>query len=117
MEEKQKLMRLAVILIAALLVTVCLVSVLVVPRTLRILSRAERMLSNADELIETADKALATATEAAGAANRILEENADNVSGMMEKINTIDFDALNRAIKDLADIVSPLARLAGLLGR
>lgn len=116
MEEKPKLMRHAVILLAVLLAVVCLVSLLVVPRTLRTLSRVEETLERADGLIETADKALATATEAADAANRILKENADNVSGTMEKIGAIDFDALNRAIKDLADIIAPLARLANLLG-
>lgn len=117
MEDKQKLMRCAVVLIAVLLAVVCLASILVVPRTLRALEHAERTLSNADGLIKTADRALATATEAVGAANRLVEENADNVSGMMEKINAIDFDALNRAIGDLADIIAPLARLVGLLGR
>ena len=120
MEDKQKLARCArhaVVLIAVLLAVVCLVSILVVPRTLRALEHAERTLSNVDGLIETADRALATATEAVGAANRLVEENADNVSGMMEKINAIDFDALNRAIGDLADIIAPLARLVGLLGR
>lgn len=116
MEEKQRLMRWAVILIAVLLAVVCIVSLLVVPRTLRALEHAERTLSGADGLIETADKALATATEVADAANRIMEENADAVSDTMEKINAIDFDALNRAIGDLADIIAPLARLASLLG-
>lgn len=116
MEEKQKLMRHAVILIAALLIIVVLVSLLLVPRTLRALSHVERTLSRADGLIETADQALATATEIADAANRLMEENADNVSGTMEKLGAIDFDALNRAIGDLADIVAPLARLANLLG-
>ena len=35
----------------------------------------------------------------------------------MEKLNTIDFDTLNQAISDLADVVEPLARFFKSLNR
>ena len=34
---------------------------------------------------------------------------------LRDVISAIDFDALNRAINDLADIVEPLARFANIL--
>ena len=33
----------------------------------------------------------------------------DSLAQMMAKLNTIDFESLNRAIGDLADVVEPLA--------
>ena len=124
-KENQKIpryLRLTAIFSAALLAVVCIAAALIVPRTLHALAHAEVTLSSMDELLVTADDALTTAgdtlrsaTEAADAANRLVEDNAGAVSEAMEKINAIDFDALNRAINDLADIVEPLARFANIL--
>ena len=35
----------------------------------------------------------------------------------MEKFNSVDFDALNRAINDLAYIVEPLAKVSNFFNR
>ena len=32
----------------------------------------------------------------------------------MDKLNTIDFDALNQAIDDLSSVIEPLAKLSNL---
>ena len=74
----------------------------------------DELLVTAGNALTTAGDTLRSATEAADAANRLVEDNAATVSEAMEKINAIDFDALNRAINDLADIVEPLARFAGI---
>ena len=120
-QKALRYLRLTAIFSAALLAVVCIAAALIVPRTLHALAHAEVTLSSMDELLVTAGNALTTAgdtlrsaTEAADAANRLVEDNAATVSEAMEKINAIDFDALNRAINDLADIVEPLARFAGI---
>lgn len=109
--------RIGVWLLGALLAVVCLVSIIVVPRTLRMLDRADDTLTNIDSLARTAEAALTTANAAADNANRLVADNADAVAEAMEKFNSVDFDSLNRAIKDLADIVAPLARVSNLFNR
>ncbi len=106
--------RVGVWLLGALLAVVCAVSIIVVPKTLRTLERLNATLSEIDKLAGTADAALITATEAAENANKLVADNADSVSEAMDKFNSVDFDALNRAINDLADIVEPLAKVSNL---
>ena len=118
--ENEKLLRYARIgvwLLGALLAAVCVVSVILVPKTLRALDRADDTLAGVDSLVKTAEAALATANAAADNANRLVADNADAVAEAMGKFNSVDFDSLNRAVKDLADIVAPLAKVSNLFNR
>ena len=118
--ENEKLLRCARIgvwLLGALLAVICAVSIIVVPRALRALDRVDDTLASIDSLARTAETALTTANAAADNANRLVADNAGAVAEAMEKFNSVDFDALNRAIKDLADIVAPLARMSNFFNR
>ena len=118
--ENEKLLRCArigVCLLGALLVVICVVSAAVVPKTLRTLDRVDETLAGVDSLVETAEAALTTANAAADSANKLVADNADAVAEAMEKFNSVDFESLNRAINDLADIVAPLARVSNLFNR
>lgn len=118
METEKKLLlcaRICVGLLAALLAVLCAVSVLVVPKTLQTLERMNDTLQSIDSLMETAEDALEAANDAANSANKLVADNADAVAEAMEKFNSVDFEALNRAINDLADIVEPLAKLTSYL--
>ena len=120
MENENKTLRytrVTAFLTGALLVVICVVAVLLVPRAVRILDHAEETLSAIDATAETANAALVAANTAADTANRLVADNADAVSEAMEKFNSVDFDALNKAINDLADIVEPLARVSNFFNR
>lgn len=120
MENENKALRYARVttyLTAALLVVICVIAALLVPRAIRILDHAEQTLSTIGTTAATAEDALATATKAADSANRLMADNADAVGEAMEKFNSVDFDTLNRAINDLADIVEPLARVSNFFNR
>ena len=54
------------------------------------------MVSNVDNLVTTGQQSLV---------------------GMMEKLNSVDFEALNQAIEDLAAVVEPLAKMTKVFGR
>ena len=54
------------------------------------------MVSNVDELVTTGQQSLV---------------------GMMEKLNSVDFEKLNQAIEDLAAVIEPLAKMAKVFGR
>ena len=54
------------------------------------------MVSNVDNLVTTGQQSL---------------------EGMMEKLNSVDFEKLNQAIEDLAAVIEPLAKMAKLFGR
>ena len=127
MENENKASRYARIhvwLTGAILVVLCVVAMLVVPRTLHVLAQVEETLGQIGELslsvgatMETADSALAAANAAANTANQIAADNADAVAEALQKFNSVDFGALNKAINDLADIVELLARVSNFFNR
>lgn len=118
--ETRKLLlcaRIGVGLLAALLVVACVASAVLIPKTLRTIERVDTTLAGIDSLVETADAALNAANAAADSANKLVADNADAVAEAMEKFNSVDFDSLNKAIKDLADIVEPLAKVSNFFNR
>ena len=54
------------------------------------------MVSNVDNLVTTGQQSL---------------------EGMMEKLNSVDFEKLNQAIEDLAAVIEPLAKMTKVFGR
>ena len=120
MEQGNKALRYARInvwLTGTLLVVICVAAAILVPKAAQIMQHAEETLSHIDTLAVTANDALAAANEAAETANRLVADNADALGEAMAKFNSVDFEALNRAIGDLADIVEPLARVSNLFSR
>ena len=79
---------LAAVIVAILLVT----SILIVPKAVTALNESSVLIENVDSLVNT---------------------NNSSISGVLEKVNGIDFDSLNSSIKDLSDIISPLADFFG----
>ncbi len=45
--------------------------------------------------------------------NTLVSDTTAGVNGTMDKLNSIDFEQLNTAIKDLADVIQPLADFFG----
>ena len=87
----------------------------VLPRLQETAAQAEVVLSNLESVTsELAESNLSGMVENVDA----LVENVDGLvstsqSGVeqtMEKINAIDFEALNDAIKDLSDVIEPIAK-------
>ena len=56
----------------------------------------QSLLTNVDSLVANVDTLVST--------------SQDGVADTLEKINDIDFDALNKAIKDLSTVIEPLAK-------
>ena len=120
MDREEKALRYARInvwLTGALLVVLCAVALILVPRAMRFLDHAEDTLTTVETLAETADSALAAANNAAETANRLAADNSDAVSEALEKFNSVDFATLNKAIADLATIVEPLAKVSSFFTR
>ena len=94
----------------ALILIIAVALLVAVPRVMRTLDHMEQTLSSIDELAVSADTAL-------DAANVMIEGNADAVTEAMQKFNSVDFENLNKAIKDLSDVVEPLARVSNFFSR
>jgi len=107
--------RTVVSVITALAIIYCLVRV--VPAILKTAADADAVISQASETVALADDAIRGITEMSGAITEMgqnmddfITENGETVSGLMRQIEAVDFEGLNKAIKDLGDVVEPFAR-------
>ena len=121
-EKKQysmlRIMMAANVILAAGIVLALL---LVVPRLISVANDAEKTLTEVQTLAESAEKSLDGIDEVVSGANttiagagKLLEDNAEAVEEALSNLNEIDFESLNKAIRDLSKVVEPLARVTGV---
>ena len=105
--------------IAAVVTALCILCalVMVVPALLRTAAGADAVIAQASSSITLADEAITYVIEMSGAITEMglsmddfIAENAEAVSSLMKEIEAIDFEGLNKAIKDLGDVVEPFAK-------
>ena len=92
------------ILLIVTLLAVLAAGVLLAPRILGIVEQAETALNSVQALTESAQ-------EAVGAVGSLAGDNAQDLAEAVDKLNGIDFDGLNEAIRNLHDVTD---RLAGI---
>lgn len=49
--------------------------------------------------------------------DNLVTTGQESLTGMMEKLNSVDFEKLNQAIEDLAAVIEPLAKMTKVFGR
>ena len=105
--------------IAAVVTALCILCalVMVVPALLRTAAGADAVIAQASSSITLADEAITDVIEMSGAITEMglsmddfIAENAEAVSSLMKEIEAIDFEGLNKAIKDLGDVVERFAK-------
>ena len=88
----------------------------VVPAVLRTAANADAVVSQVSNTITLADEAIKSITEMSGSITEMgqnmddfITENAEAVSSIMKEVEAVDFEGLNKAIRDLGDVVEPFA--------
>lgn len=114
--------RTAAALVVALLLILC--SILIVPKAIGTINRANQIMEQATETISLADTAIESVTTMSQSItdmgtnmDTFITDNGESVEAVMTKLEEIDFEGLNTAIKDLGDVVEPLAKFFGKFGR
>lgn len=102
---------LLMVVIAAVTVAAALI---LVPKANRTQAEAEQLILNAQESLKEVDVMIGSIEDLSVNANTLVADNADAVTDAMEKIKNIDFDSLNASIKDLSEILEPLAKFFNL---
>lgn len=105
-------------IVAVIAVIICMV--VVVPSVMRTVKQANNIMAQVSETIELADTAIESITDMSLSITNMgnnmdtfITENAESVQQIMKKFDEIDFEGLNRAIKDLGDVVEPFANFFG----
>ena len=106
---------------AVSLVVICLIFgaavLIIVPKVNATLNNAyqaidniEAVVANADKAIGSVEKSLTGIDQMVKNVDKVVVDNTDSVSKTVERMSSIDITALNKSIKDLSDIIEPLAR-------
>lgn len=101
--------------VSALAIIGCLV--VIVPVILKTAANVDTVITQVSEAIPLAEETMKGIAEMSGAVTEMgrnmddfVTENAETVSGLMQQIEAVDFEGLNKAIKDLGDVVEPFAK-------
>ena len=109
------------VIISVLLVLCCVVLLIagftILPKIQAIITEAENVVLNMELL--TAELAKTNVTDVindiealVSNVDELVSTSQTGVEQTMTKINAIDFDALNNAIRDLSNVIEPLAKVA-----
>ena len=95
-------------LVSAVCCIVLLVNIyLMLPQLTDVVTRMDTVLGN---LEQTTEQTMISDVDS------LVVTGQESLEQTMEKLNTIDFDTLNKAINDLADVIEPLARFFNSFG-
>lgn len=114
--------RTAVVLVVAILLILC--GILIVPKAIGTINQANQIMEQATETISLANTAIESVTTMSQSItdmgtnmDTFITDNGESVEAVMTKLEEIDFEGLNTAIKDLGDVVEPLAKFFGKFGK
>ena len=114
--------RTAVALVVAVLLVLC--GILIVPKAIGTINQANQIMEQATETISLANTAIESVTTMSQSItdmgtnmDTFITDNGESVEAVMTKLEEIDFEGLNTAIKDLGDVVEPLANFFGKFGK
>ncbi|MCM1125148.1 MAG: hypothetical protein NC429_01620 [Lachnospiraceae bacterium] len=95
-------------------------AVMVLPSVMNTVQHANQVMAQVSDTITLADSALESITtmsesitEMGDNMDTFIADNAESVEKVMKKMESVDFDSLNKAIKDLGDVVEPFANFFG----
>lgn len=95
--------------LAGILVVVAIAVIILIPKVTITLDHINSVAVKAEESLANVDTMTADVSNSAANFDKLLAENSKELTESIKEISEIDFDGLNKAIKDLQDAVGPMA--------
>ncbi|MBE7070859.1 MAG: hypothetical protein E7386_10240 [Ruminococcaceae bacterium] len=90
---------------------------IIVPKIVSTLNNAYKAIDSIQTVVANADKALSSVEQSLDGidemvknVDKVVTDNSDAVTKTVEKVSNIDIATLNKSIKDLSEIIAPLAK-------
>ncbi len=123
-KRSSRITRIAAIAVLFIVVAFAVALILIIPRVVNLMDHASESLAEVDALIEDTGEVIeelggiteeingvvAEAEVLIDNSNTMVENNTDAITETVQKLNNVDFETLNKAIKNLSDVVEPLAK-------
>ncbi|MCR5748395.1 MAG: hypothetical protein K6G03_11865 [Lachnospiraceae bacterium] len=99
-----------------LVIILLVAALIIVPKVVQTLAHVDEAVISASQILEEADETIknintmsTSITETSDKMNSMLTDNSESLNEAVAKMNSIDFEGLNKAIQDLQDAVGPFA--------
>ena len=109
--------KILIVIMAVIAAVAVIAAAVVVPKAVQTLSEANTIILQGEETLTEVDTIIAGIEPLTKNANSLIEDNMESVTEAMNNIKNIDFNSLNRSIKNLADLLQPLAEFFNLFGQ
>lgn len=110
-QNKKKLFYLR--LLTAIFAVICIAIVAVIPSVLSTLATTQNTMAHLNDTITTMDDTITTMDETLDTITEMADAGTTGITEALEKIESIDFEGLNKAIGDLGTVVEPMANFFG----
>lgn len=118
--KQMRYARIAAFFMMAIFAALAITLVMVVPPALQTMEDTRKTLSSAADSLADIDQMSASITRTSEDINKLVGQNSTQLTDAVKQISEIDFDGINKSIRDLQDAVDPLAsamrNLAAIFG-
>lgn len=97
------------LMLVALVAVVITVAVILVPEATTTLKYIDDVALKEQETLGQIDEVAESLIASSDNLNKLVDENAEELTTAVKSISEVDFEGLNKAIKDFQDAVGPLA--------
>ncbi len=130
-KKSSRITRIAAFAVIFIVALFAISLVIITPKIVGFIDHAKQSLAEVDVLIAESDTVISEINDITSEvdvlvdqantlfenSNAMVEENTDAITEAVQKLNSVDFDTLNKAIKDLSEVVEPLANFFGKFNR
>ena len=122
-KKEAKYQKVTSILIFCLVLIMGVVSFMIVPVAVETLTTANATIVQAQEALhkiteemDTINTMVSSITATSDNMNKMVETNSADLTDAVKNLSNIDFEGLNKAIRDLQDAVGPFANMTRMFG-
>lgn len=105
--------RLSALAVVATFLVVLVVAMILVPQVTATLDNINRVAKDAESAVANVDTMVLEMTDASKNLNQLVGDNSEALNEAITNMANVDYDGLNKAIKDLQDTVGPMASFFG----
>ena len=109
--KQVKFAKISAAFIGGIFVIILVAAIILVPRVSVTLQHADQLIGNANLALADITRMSNSVGDMSKKVDQLLADNSEKLTESVEKLSSIDFAGLNKAIKDLQDAVGPFANL------
>ncbi|MCR4787093.1 MAG: hypothetical protein K5888_00760 [Lachnospiraceae bacterium] len=115
-KKQGRVVKIAAAVCVVIMIGIAILVLSVLPKVVALLDQANAVAIQADDVMKdlnvvTKQLAAADITGMIDDVSNLVVESEDSINEAMKKIDAMDIEGLNTAIKDLGDVIAPLARM------